>query len=437
MIKCMIVGRNSANKFSEFIDTNSGGSADIVKSISSIFSEFENLNKEIIRVDKLVYFISESSNIMKDITSLDQLLSNPTYFRVKEFFIFGKDDQETKLGVDKLKFILNEHKINDVVVSLNQDNLTFSKMYTDLMGVEDKSEDSIKRKSVYLVEKSDRTSKRFYDALEYNENKVFQEKNSSDSYEEAKKASEVAETRNIIRDIPEKKLPKVNITLNTIDINKIANIKNIIVVTGKPKSGSSIFASSLVKSMIRDNKRVTLVDISANFGSAWNCTRSKSLKHRVINNKELFTGKIYDSDGVNILYPAKFSDSTLYPSYLKYILSIPNRLKGDILVIDCLYSDLDEIMDICGSRISKIFLCSQNVRNELLQVSKRIETLTNMSSINFYVYLNNSINFSADNVRLLPVQASSLFNKTKFLAPINFNEDVDLGILWKEEVNNG
>ena len=436
MIKCIIVGKLSATKFSEYIETNSGGSAEIVKSISSIASEFENLNKEIIRVDKLVYMMSESSNVISDITALDKLLKNPTFFRVNEFFVFGLDDKDTRLGVDRLKFILNENKIENIIVKLGPELPSFTKMYSDFMGIVKNSEHSVVRKKVYLVERGDSNSKRFYDAMEDSENKIYQERDGVSEYEKVKKASEIAETRKIIKDSPEKSLPKLNIELNTIDLEAIESLKNIIVVTGKPKAGSSTLAISLVNSMVAEGKKVNLVDISSNFGSASSCIRKKGIKYNLVNNKELFTGKEIVNPGVSIFYPKMFKDSSLYPSLLKYILSIPNRAKSDFTVIDCIYTDLDEVLDICGTKVSKVFLCSQDVKDELVQIGRGINKLKGSKIFKLLVYLNNSIKFDEYHLKLLPVQASALYDGVSFIAPIDFREEQDLRVLWKEETIN-
>lgn len=430
MIKCMVVGGNTAIKLADFIRESSGGSIEIAK--DNVYSSFQRdkstLERSLIRVNKLIYLIDEISSIREDFKILDGLMENATFFNIEEIWIFGKDNEDNNKAMQSFKTIMADLDFDNYFIELAPDDVPFTKIYRNMIGrVDNDDESKVQYKKVYRAYRSEE-SKKGYDAKSFDKNLEPKIKNSAAEYEKMKEVSKKIETGRIIKEAPVEELEKIDIKIDTIDLQQTVYKKKIFIVSGRPKSGISALASSLCMSIGSNTKLFTnLIDISRNCGSARSCIRIGK-KVTLVNNEKLLTGTDYSNKKLAIYNSSDIKSSDVKSSYLKYLLSIPNRVTSDIVVIDCDYSDLDDVVNICGARIGGIFICSQDVKDEVLLIQNEVNRLNDKGKSTL-IFLNNSIKFDDSFEKISAVNVKKLCPGSKVIMPVDLTRPTQLWTL--------
>lgn len=434
IIKCLLVGGNSAIEFGKFIKDSSGGSVEVIDTLSSFVNEEVSLKKRMIRCTKLVWFIDSSLNLKEDLRVLNERLQDSTYFKADEIYIFGVMNNEIKIGLRMFKQLMQEQELTNYVIKVKEKPSTYQMMYNELLGSTDESSKVTKRKVVYRATVGD-TSKRGYNPKFYDRNIIPMEKDNVRAYEDSKASAIKAETNRIIKDTPESLPNKVNLSISNLDLSKVKNLKNIILVCGNPKSGVSTLATHITKFLVYTNKHVDYIDLSDNL-SGQTCLNKHGLVNSkegmiLVDNKLLLTGKDYSNKPLAIYNKPRKVDNSI--SYLRYILSIPKRVNCDYMIIDCNLKDLDAILNMCNNKIIRVILTTQSVSEELLLLRKYIRNLNILKCPNS-IFLNRSVTYG-DNYKILEgVDAKQILPKGKFINYINFNEtpDINFSSLIKE-----
>lgn len=430
MIKCMVVGGNTGVKLAEFIRESSGGSIEVSK--ENVYSSFQRdkstLERSLIRVNKLIYLIDEISSIREDFKILDGLMENATFFSIEEIWVFGKDNEDNNKAMQSFKTIMADLDFDNYFIELSPDEIPFTKIYRSMIGrVDDDDDSKVKYKKIYRAYRSEE-SKKGYDAKPFDKNLEPKIKNSATEYEKMKEVSKKIETGRIIKESPIEELEKIDIKIDTIDLHQSVYKKKIFIVSGRSKSGVSALASALCMSIGFNTKLFTnLIDISRNCGSARTCIRIGK-KVTLVNNEKLLTGTDYSNKRLAIYNSSDVKSADVKSSYLKYLLSIPNRVASDVIVIDCDYSDLDDVVNICGARVGGIFICSQDVKDEVLLIQNEVNKLSDKGKETL-IFLNNSIKFDDSFEKISAVNVKKLCPNSKVIMPVDLTKPTQLWTL--------
>jgi hypothetical protein len=427
MIKCLIVGGMSAKSIADYIRKTSGGSIEILEEdvYHSFSTDIDTLKKSMIRADKLIYKIDESVSIRDDLTSLYELMNNKAFFDVREIYVFGEDNENNIKGSNYFKQLMIELDFHDYRINLVEGETSYQDIYREITGIVDTEKKKVSYKRVYrsVISEDSITG---YDPQNYKKNILPKEEDRLEAYEKMKSASVISDNNRPIIDIPSKELPELDVDFKGIEIDPLTYEKNIIIVCGNPKAGTSVFASNLARSLYSNNK-IDMIDISPNCGSARHCLRIIK-NSKLVDNKELLTGKVYTDIKFCIFSTAEIKDTNLKVSYLKYYLSIPNRTKSDYIIIDCTIDQLDKVLDVCEYRLSRIFYCTQSVRDELLLIENKVNSSIS-KKIDTFIFLNNSIKFDKTFKVITAVDADKICKGAKVIEPVDLSERKDLSTL--------
>lgn len=428
MIKCIIVGGVTATNVANYINKTSGGS--ILIEDTDIYASFQTdsdkLKNSLIVVDSLIYLMDESMNLKEELTVLYDLMQNRTFFNVGQIFIFSKNTDTLDASCNNFERLMSEidYDSYQIIRYDNDSDLTFSSIYKNITGIVDEEEEKNVYKKVYLAERGS-DSRRGYDPESYKKNIIPKQENSLDKYEKIKESAIKSDTGKYTVDVPELDIKKLDIAIDKIDTFDIDYNRDIIVVTGKPKAGTSIFASTLAISLRSQDKSVNMIDLSKNCGSCRSIIR-RSKKRISVNNKRLLTGEDYSNRGLCIFNSVDLPTLDMKTNYLKYILSIPNRTKCNYLVIDCDYDILNEVVQLCGSRLNRVVICTQSIKDEVLLIKDDANKFCSRD-VKVYIFLNQSINFDKSFSKVDVTTVKDLIPKSIILKYIDFNnQDIDL-----------
>lgn len=421
MIKCLVVGSNS-RKIADYIIKTSGGSVEIGDEhvYSSFFTDEEKIKNQIVIADIAIYYLDESISIRDDLRVLSDLIKDKTFFNVKEIFIFARETETIAKGLRQFMMLMNELDFDSYHIVTDDNDIPLTKIYNDINGISGTEEPGVYYKKVYRTMR-DEESRVGYDPVLFKGRVLIQEDDKVLEYEKMKQAAVKAETNRIIQENPELEPEKVNLDIKGVNIEDRVYKRNIIVVCGNPKSGTSVFASNMAMDLARDKNNVAMIDISGNCGSARACLK-RYRNNTLVDNTKLLTGKDYSNINLAIYTTSSLHKRELRPSFLRYLLSIPNRTRSDYYVVDCDITELREVMDLCGYRVLKLFMCAQEVKDEVMLIQGVVEDMAN-KDIPVMVFLNNSISFDKSYKRVSAPLAKDLLNdKCRVIKYVDFDE---------------
>lgn len=428
MIKLLIVAGSQTESLSDYIDKTSGGSVSIDYKFNSFGYDFEELSSTIVRADKLIYVISDNIDIRKELVNLYNLMTVQAFFKVGEIHLFVKSNDVLNETISNFQSIMSDLEFSNYKINTINGEISFTDIYKDVLGIVTEDGGQItKYKKVYRAVRNEQ-SKVGYDPTFIRKNIVPVEENSAEVYEKVKEASVKSETGKVIRDADAEEIPKIDLTsLVNIDVSSRMHKQNIVIVVGNPKSGTSSFCSHLCMSL--SNKVKTyLVDLSRNCGSARTVIR-KSDKYTLVDNRELLLGTEYNNLDLAVFNTATIKDRHIKLDYLKHLLSIPNRVRGDYYILDLDMDNLDDVLSLCDKRIHSIYFVSQEIHDELSLIKHKVNSLSDRYTS--YLYLNNSIQFDSSFKRVESVSVKETIHNCKIIKPINFNKRVDLSVLFE------
>ena len=252
-------------------------------------------------------------------------------------------------------------------------------------------------------------------------------------FDKVKQSAINSETKRPITDSNPKPLPEIDVMISELNTKSLESNKFITIVTGREKSGVSSYTFEIVKSMKREMEFINLIDLSFGYGSSMMC-RYKLNKdiYSQIKNKDLFTGTVYSSKGINILTIPNTSSKNSKTGFVKYALSVPNRLPCSKVVIDCPLDLLFDTIDICGTSIENIIICANNTKSELDKNLSIYKDLLNRGK-KFKICLTNIIQPNIVDKQIGRLEYLEIDESIEILTPMTFNENTDLKYLWKGE----
>lgn len=427
MISCCIVGGETGYRLADYIENNAGGSIKVSRDhlFNSLSGDFETLNNTFIKVDKFIYLLDSSRDYKKDFNALFNLMSNTAFFRIGELWVFATDNDVNNSAITLLNSILDETGFDNIYVRTYVEGaLTLSEIYRELTGMKSADDSKVDIIKVYRSKRSDEANTG-YDPEYYTKNIELKQPNGYAEYEQVKASALKSETNIPIIDSDYKEIKKVDLDISPIDAEAVSLRKNVIVVSGLPKSGTSSLSSCIATSLSKSNKRVSFLDVSSSYGGE-RCLESSNHPHVIVDNKELLLGSTYENSNLTVLTSKGIKSEECKISYVKYFKSIPNHFNSDYTVIDCDINFLDKIVSLFKVNIDKVFLCSQILESEVELLKPYVQDY--VKGFEVLVYLNNSFSLAKGD-SLSPVKAKEILGGVKVIKPIVFKESTSLSSL--------
>lgn len=423
MIECSIVGGNQASRLATFMRDNAGGSIEISQDLvfASFAGDEERIKRQYISVSKMIYLLDETDDIMADLKVVYDLLNTKAFFKVREFWIFGTDNETNVKGMNVFQKMCLDLEFEDYQIRLSEDPYSLEEIYREITGLVEADNSKVPYKKIYRAQR-DSEDNVGYDPKPYHKNLIPKEEDRLKKYEKMRESAIKAESNKVIIDKYSKEVPKVALDVNLINIDTPVAVSNFLIVSGLPRAGSSVLASSLAMCLAKKS-HVNLLDISGNCGSARRASR-KFNNYTLVDNQKLLLGENY-SDNPLTIYTTAELDGNVKLSYLKYFLSIPNRNKCDYVVVDCDGDDLQSILTYCRSRVKKCFIVSQNVEDEIT-LTKPLINQCNEFNVETMMYLNNSIKWDNSYKICTSTMAKQICDGVTVISPVDFNNEVDL-----------
>lgn len=422
MINFMVLASNATN-IKDYFKVNSGGSIVIEHSYSSLSDNLSSIMNTTIRVDKFLIVFSESSpmNIKQEMTCLMDLIEKNSFFRISEILVYSEENDYCNSGLDYFKFVMNTLNFTNYTVKTYKDKITLQSLYRDTLSILPPDQERTSYNMVYRVRKGEESkvgySPRLKDLAIYPVRP-----NGVKEYDKVKHNAIKSESGRIIKDKEPKAIENLDIDVHLFESN-LSAIKNITLFVGTAKSGTSILCSKSFMQL----EDCLLLDLSEGQGSVNTLSLLNSDDGlEFIDSKELMLGKVYESKGNKVLGS---KDPNVALDLLKYILSIPNRLKFNKLIIDLDLSLLVEVVKVLQTRIHGMVFTSDVGSLEIMKLEP---FLNKYEKYNRYLYLNECCSYPfIDKVNVLDL--AKTFKDLKIIKGENLSDgsELDLGLFFE------
>lgn len=419
MIKFMVLS-SEADKIREYYRANSGGDIDIEFCYNSLHANLTKIMNSNIRVDKFIIVFSEDStlNVKQEMACLKELMDKNSFFRVGEIIVYVEENEYCTLALDNFKFIMECMNFTNYQIKTNKEKITMQYLYRDTLSIIPPDQQKTVYNKVYRVKKGE-DSKVGYDPIRkdlvYQSTKV----DGYGEYEKVKHNAIKSESGRVITEVPPKEIEKFDVEVDVYNSN-FDKIKNTILFVGPHKTGTSILCS---KTFMQSNNSL-LLDSSINQGSSFNIKLlDKDNLVQLVDIQDLLLGESYVSDSLKIL-PNVHKEVSL--ELLKYLLSIPNRLRFSDMLIDLDLDDLEVFMKVLHTKVKTIVFTSDIDSNEIDKLKPLFQKYKNYSQ---YLYLNNCSRYESLSA-VNPLDLRKEFDWVKIITGENLIENnLDLSLL--------
>lgn len=385
----------------DYFNKSFGGSLDVEGQYESLELNMESLMNNNIRADKLIIVFKEESgfNIKREIACLGKLIESNYFFRINEILLFSEDSDYCKEGISSFKYVMDEVKFTNYSIKTYEDGISTAQIYKDVMGIVPDDFTTTSHRIVYRREIGSE-SRVGYSPRKFNHPLSKATPNTHKDYEVYKENTIKTETGRLFVENDEKKIPKFDIKLEQYE-SKIDSIRNIVILTGNSKSGTSALASNV---FVQSQSNNLMIDLSKGSGTI-----------RILNYMEdhilIKTPSMERIDNVDLMFEdfkskdlkvLQYNSKDKILDYLKYILSIPNRISFDNVYIDCDLEDLEDIVNLVDQRLKKLIFTTESSMEELSLLEP---SLKKFDRFNCYLFMNNHLKL---NEGYTPLIASSI-----------------------------
>lgn len=409
----------------EYFNKSFGGTLEVEGQFESLEMNMDSLMNNNIRADKLIIIFKEDSdfNIKREIGCLGRLIESNYFFRINEILLFSENNQYCLDGINFFKAAMDSIEYSNYSVKVYEDGISTAQVYRDVMGIVPDDFTTTSYTKVYRREVGSE-SRVGYSPRRSKGSIVKSVPDNYSRYNDYKENMKKTETGRVIVENKSKEIPNIDIELESYE-SKIDSIRNIVIFTGNNKSGTTVLAC---KTFIKSYRNSIMVDLTKGLGSInmlnyMNDSRViETPSIEFINNSDLLFDD-FNSDKLKLLGYNK-KDKIL--DYLKYVLSIPNRIKYDTMFIDCDLEDLDYIINLVDQRLKKLIFTTESSLEEYKLLEGKIN---HFSRFNCYLFLNNHLHLNEGYTPLSPEIIINLNPRLNIVSGENvLLDDIDLNV---------
>lgn len=410
----------------DYFNRSFGGTLDVEGQYESLEMNMESLMNNNIRADKMIIVFREESgfNIKRETACLGRLIESNYFFRINEILLFSENNQYCLDGINYFKSAMESVGYNNYTVKVYEDGISTAQIYRDVMGIVPDDFTTTSYTKVYRREIGS-DSRVGYSPRRSKGPIVKAIPDSYSSYDTYKENMKKTETGRVIVENDPKELPTIDIQLEEYE-SQIDSIRNINIFTGNSKSGTSVLASNV---FVQSKSNNIFIDLSKGLGSL------RILKYmnddrvletppmQFISNEDL----LFDQFMSNKLKIVSYNQKDKILDYLKYVLSVPNRVKFENVFIDCDLEDLQDIINLVDQRLRKLIFTTESCVEEFQLLEPSIR---HFNKFDCYLFLNNHLHLDEGYSPLVVSNVSSSYPKLSIIQGENlFLDDFNLEVL--------
>lgn len=418
MEKIILIAGNKTESLQKFFNKHNG--IKVEHAYPTLEYIEKHIEREIIRGDRLVYVYTTKTNTFgEDLGRLRNILGYLTnnkgllYIDRLEFFYLDEPSMNDDLVMFNKIMSLSGFR-NFVIHPLNA-RPSYTDLYNALLGVSKLSNSKGKSEGVYRVTRGTDVNAVMMpedggveDSIEPFDN------NHLRKYIDIKRNIKATDNGVLYRESSDTsiQLPQYdNPTLPRLDVKSFLNEKVLFVYSGNSKTGVSTNVALFIKSAIKEEKTVTLVNLTPNNDTSkylmmlnvkgkQYSTKMTLLEPHIGTKEPMSIVNLYDDD----------DEMDIRLEKLDVIINAMDKIQSDVVVIECECSLLSGVMNTVGTIAHTLVFSVETLKKEVDKVS-------------------NMLNYLADDTRTIVILSNIL--KTINLTPSNVVERESYGSIKK------
>lgn len=269
MIRLLVISSMRSRELGEFLSQR--GTFEIYRCYSSLSSNVADLQNNIIKVDKTLYLYqldedgNSNVNIRADMQLLQKMMKGNSFFNPGEIVFMTQDDEQSRQAERYFVSVMEDCNYSNYSVQNIGEKISFSKVYSCLMGITEDARFRNTYKPLWRAEKGTESSTAYEGRADSGlmlEPFVF---DNVKKYDGQKKVASKATTTIEIKDYSDGKLSQFSEPkFHHVSLKGSGAKQSVCLVTGKSKSGLSVWSSALSVSASTVLEKVLLLDYTDN-----------------------------------------------------------------------------------------------------------------------------------------------------------------------------
>ena len=423
MLKLMIVAGNGTSSLVDHI--RGAGTMQVEAAYESLHDNFKTISNEIIEVDKLVYVYQDPRlDISKEMMSLKKLLmgddSLSYMIDIKEIIFLSRRGTCKHDAVRYFRTAIESAGFTNVRIEEQEDTFAVIDIYDYILNENERNNIRPTYQKIYRKKRNEPVNV-LYDPEDINSEVVepYDMQNLKD-YDRAKKTLGKLNNLEYQDGIDPNAINKTydNPTLSRYNVVDVFEDKNIFIHSGLPRSGTTTNTAYFCASAIMANKSITVINLSQS-SDLMDYLRIIEVGHDIYTLRDFMLaesfGEKFNLNIINITY--KELDIRLHG--LRHILSNVDKIKNDIIVIECPKDLLSDVVDCVGFKLNRVLFAIETLEKDIMSMFNYINNLG--ERIKFMVMLSKITIESAFSRRLDPVSIKNMLSEElSIITPIDY-----------------
>lgn len=393
MSKLLLFAGNNTSTIKDFMVEN--GTFDVPFSYESISKNINEIKNSIIKVDKMLYIYQPEMSIRYDMSLLQNLLSKSNFFDPGEIIFIANGSSDDSKAIEYFQAVMKSCDYKNYRIKKSDKNMTYAEIYDTLLGVSSSVKFKNKRKNIYRIENANDSKIAFLPDVNTD---LLVEPFDYDNIINYEKAKEIAkrtesgiEHIDTMQEIKKYSRP----SFQKINVSSILHKNKTIIVSGLPKSGITTWTCLLAMSSKDLDKSILILDYTNNQDVIDTLTinRIKYQKFRMV---DLIGNYDVPRDVINVCSIDTENEDKVKFEFIQNFFSKIDTFEYVFIATDINF--VEKIIKIVGDSLSKLFLCTNVIKNDINYLNKVIERV--YDTIEPMIILSNQIKVMDDSVLL-------------------------------------
>lgn len=386
---------NSTGDLVSYLNSKTG--VEIIEHYKDLHSHRDELFSKLTKGDRLLYLLtSDNKTFTLDLNVIIELLRNyRNLFLFEEIIFLVEETKENKKFSRYINTVMNQFPDQKYTIPITSSKISFSETYDVLLGRTDAGLNKEARERVYVKVKGSQTKEIYEKDPKRRILEPFSYKGVQ-NYENLQKSSAEIDTGKVYHDLAntESNIRKEDQTspfLGEARLKKNLVDKNIIVCTGKPASGTTMYNTCLALSASKCFNNVMIINMSEDamyaeyiieYASKYGFSCMEwHVKDLLLKNELKFERNSLCSITMHSLGDDYKMDA------LRYYLKHSHKAKADMIFIEVPDTLAHQVCRLVRHRLAKLFYITESERLEVENLNKIIGEYN--KSFDVSVWVNN------------------------------------------------
>lgn len=374
MIKLLLVSSLRSKELGDFLTER--GAFEVYGCYSSLSSDVAEIQNQIIKVDKTLYLYqlddegNSNVNIRADMQVLQGLLNNNTFFNPGEIIFMTQNSLQCEQAERYFTTVMTECGYDNYSIKKIDGQLSFSEIYSALMGISITNNFKNSYKPLYRVERNSDSSIAYdgqddsnlsLEPFRFDELKSYENRKSL-----AVKTASTVPFKDPIDEVERFKDPD----FSEMKLDDSLFKDNVSVLTGKSKSGLTTWTVALAVSAVAASKSVLILDYTSN-SDVQPVLSSNGVDFEKKSMKDLLRKSSAAGVGLEVCSIVNDREEQVKLNFLQRFLNL-NGNRYDVILIPVAENNFRQVYSLVQESLNKVFFTVVPRRTDVVELQKYI-----------------------------------------------------------------